>query len=156
MKHCTMKLALAALAAAAFAPLAAHSADAPAKPDAPRKVKLDLAKMSKTIRTAWAVKLLQNPEDFKGDIIQIVGDFYADEPEDEGGERRYLCALKDAAGCCTLIDVEFRPLEKLSWPKDFPEEFTPVTVNGRVEVVRDGKGDAMPRLADAVIVRQKK
>lgn len=125
---------------------------APAAASAPRKIDLDLGRMSKTIRETWSYRLVESPEEFCGKVVQICGDFYAYD-ERAGNPRRYVCALKDTAGCCAIGEVEFRLRGKYDWPADFPEEYSPITVNGCLEVARNGDGQAVPRLVEADIVR---
>ena len=132
--------------------VAAAQPPAAAKPAPKRKIDIDLLRMSKTIREAWSYRLVENPMPFNGKIIQICGDFYAFDPEDEK-KRRFCCALKDPAGCCDIGEIEFSLRGEHQWPKDFPEEFTRITVNGKVEVVRDGSGQPFIKLTEADLVR---
>lgn len=144
---------LASIAGTGTNTVAAANSPASAASAAPRKIDLDLARMSKTMRDAWSARIVANPERLAGKTVQICGDFYVHE-EGPGAPKRYVCALKDPAGCCAIGEVEFRLRGKYEWPKDFPEEFTDITVNGRLEVAHNGDGAAQPRLVDADIVRK--
>jgi hypothetical protein len=126
----------------------AASSSASSRPVSPRKIDIDLVRMSKTMRDAWSLRIIEQPEKVAGKIVRICGDFCVYD-EGAGSPRRYVCALKDPAGCCAIGEVEFRLRGKHEWPKDFPEAFTVITVSGRIEVARNGEGEAQPRLVDA-------
>lgn len=149
-----MRLAVVA-AAAILSACAASAAEAANDTNAvPRKVEMDFTRLSKIVRQAQVTRFLESPEKYVGKIVQISGDFYVDKPKD-GEPGRYVCAPKDAAGCCAIGEVEFRPRGAPKWPQDFPEEFDTITVNGKVEITRNGDGVPYPRLVEADIVRKK-
>ncbi len=149
-----MRLAVVA-AAAIFSAFAASAAEVANDTNAvPRKVEMDFTRLSKIVRQAQVTRFLESPEKYVGKIVQISGDFYVDKPKD-GEPGRYACALKDAAGCCAIGEVEFRPRGAPKWPQDFPDEYDTITVNGKVEIMRNGDGVPCPRLVEADIVRKK-
>ena len=113
-----------------------------------RKIDLDLVRMSKTMRDAWVVKIVERPDEVAGKTVRISGDFYTYD-DSTGNPQRYVCALKDPAGCCVIGEVEFFLRGKHEWPKDFPEEFSSITLTGRLEIARNGDGTARPRLVEA-------
>lgn len=92
-------------------------------------IDLDLTRLSSTMVYAEVYNMRYTPEDYYGKIVRIEGLFSAYRNPDTG-EYYYNCVIPDATACCSQGLQFFLADESLSYPEDFPENGTTVTVLG--------------------------
>ena len=99
---------------------------------------LDLTGMSGTMLYTMIYNMMKQPDDYLGRTIRVKGQFsaYVDE---KSGRSYYACYIADAAGCCAQ-GLEFSPAETLTYPDDFPEPGTDITVSGVFSLVEEENG----------------
>jgi len=114
--------------------------------DAPRKVDIDLARMSGTMVYAQVYQMVMEPAKFVGKRIRMRGIFssYYDE---ETKTRFFGCIIKDALACCSQ-GLAFELEEKRKFPDDFPDEGAEITIVGDFDFV-DEEGAAYPLIRNA-------
>ena len=94
-------------------------------------VDLALSQMSGTIVYAEIYHLLSNPDPMIGKVIRIRGNYSAF--QDPETNKVYLaCVVPDATACCAQ-GIEFVRAGEHTWPEDYPEEGTEITVTGRLD-----------------------
>ena len=98
---------------------------------APATVDLDLSGMSGTVVYAQVYNLLSNPEEYMGKTIRIAG-CYSVYEDTELNKVYHACVIPDATACCAQ-GLEFVWKGDHTWPDDYPEEMTGITVTGRLD-----------------------
>ena len=95
------------------------------------KIDLDLAPLSGTAVYAQVYNILMDPEPFLGRTIRIAG--YYDVYEDpETNTVYHACIIPDATACCAQ-GIEFVWAGEHTFPDDYKELGTDLTVTGRLE-----------------------
>ncbi len=113
------------------APAASDSGESPLKAD------IDLTEMSSTMVYSTVYNMMVLPEDYLGKVVKMTGTFtvYRDS---ETEIYYYGCIIQDATACCAQ-GIEFEPETELSYPGDFPEVGSDVTVIGTFDTYEEGE-----------------
>ena len=97
----------------------------------PAPADMDLSGMSGTVVCSRVFNLLSSPDEYIGKTIRIAG--YCSVYVDTELNRVYhACVIPDAAACCAQ-GLEFVWKGDHTWPDDYPEELTDITVTGRLD-----------------------
>ena len=110
-------------------------------------VDVDLTKMSSTMVYSEVLNMQQHPDDYMGKIVRMKGPFNVTELDDN---RYFACVIKDAAACCST-GIEFVWAGEHSYPEDYPEVNTEITVTGTFNVYSEGNSKYL-QLKDAEVV----
>ena len=119
------------------------------KTDLPKTegVDVDLTKMSSTMVYSEVLNMQQHPDEYTDKIVRMKGPFNVTEL---GDNRYYACVIKDAAACCST-GIEFVWAGEHSYPEDYPEVNTEITVTGTFNVYSEGNSKYL-QLKDAEVV----
>lgn len=119
------------------------------KADLPKTegVDVDLTKMSSTMVYSEVLNMQQHPDEYTDKIVRMKGPFNVTELDDN---RYYACVIKDAAACCST-GIEFVWAGEHSYPEDYPEVNTEITVTGTFNVYSEGNSKYL-QLKDAEVV----
>ena len=91
------------------------------------------------------------PEDYNGRTVTMRGQFAISEDPDSG-KRYYACIIQDALACCTQ-GLEFVLAGEHTYPDDYPELGSEITVSGTFELYEEGD-IRYCRLVDAEMIGQ--
>ncbi|MBR6020356.1 MAG: hypothetical protein IK055_09100 [Lachnospiraceae bacterium] len=99
-------------------------------------VDVDLTVMTATMVYAEVYNMLVSPESYIGKKVKMQGAFnvYIDTETDA---HYYLCVIKDATACCAQ-GLEFVLAGSHSYPGDYPELGTEITVIGEFDTYVEG------------------
>lgn len=98
---------------------------------------VDLTQLSSTLVYSEVSNMMTAPEDYIGKSVRMQGDFAV--YEDEASGNVYLaCIIQDATACCAQ-GIEFVPTGDWSYPEDFPELGTQITVSGTFGTYSEGE-----------------
>ncbi len=113
------------------APAASDSGESPLVPD------IDLTEMSSTMVYSTVYNMMVLPKDYLGKVVKMTGTFtvYHDPETDL---YYYGCIIQDATACCAQ-GIEFVPEADLSYPGDFPEVGSDITVIGIFDTYEEGE-----------------
>ena len=111
-------------------------------------VDIDLAAMSDTMAYPEACTMNETPEDYMGKVVRAKGSFATYEDE-SNGNMFYAVLVYDPTGCCSA-PLEFQPSGDLTYPDDFPEKGSDITVTGTFGTYMDGDTSYVT-LKDAVL-----
>lgn len=100
---------------------------------------LDLTEMNGDTLYAQVYNMVTKPEEYKGKIVKIKGEFSAYNDK-ELGKLRTGVVIKDALACCKE-GIEFEPKKKCKYPEDYPKEGEDVIVTGRFDAYKHKKSD---------------
>ena len=92
------------------------------------KVDVDLSVMSGTVVYSAVYDMLNNPDQYRGQMIKMKGQFMVYDYEDTGNYY-FTCLIQDATACCQQ-GLEFTYKEEYKYPADFPEPGEDITVCG--------------------------
>ncbi len=92
----------------------------------PGAVDVDLTQLSSTMVYSEVYAMMVEPEQYVGKTVKMRGLFATQE---YNGERLYACVVQDATACCAQ-GLEFETAEKLTYPDDYPEPGSEITVVG--------------------------
>lgn len=100
-----------------------------------KKIDLDLSGFSTTMAYSELYNITAAPDEYLGQTIRLKGNFnvYHDEATDK---YYYACIIADSAACCSAA-LEFVPEENLTYPNDFPELESEITVMGTLETYEE-------------------
>ena len=112
------------------------------------KVDVDLSVMSGTVVYSAVYDMLNNPDQYRGQMIKMKGQFMVYDYEDTGNYY-FTCLIQDATACCQQ-GLEFTYKEEYKYPADFPEPGEDITVCGIFDTYEE-KGYTYCRLKDSVI-----
>ena len=105
---------------------------------------IDLTLLSGTMVYAQVSQMMYSPEDYIGMTVKMRGPFAIY----EGEERNYYaCIIQDATACCAN-GIEFLWAGEHSYPEDYPELGTEITVVGTFELYEED-GFMYSQLSDA-------
>ncbi len=110
-------------------------------------VDVDLTKMSATMVYSEVLNMQQHSDEYMGKIVRMKGPFNVTELD---GNRYFACVIKDAAACCST-GIEFVWAGEHSYPEDYPEANTEITVTGTFNTYTEGKSRYL-QLKDAEVV----
>ena len=108
------------------APVPKPAEAAPAVKHDPGAVDVDLTQLSSTMVYSEVYAMMVEPEQYVGKTVKMRGLFATQE---YNGERLYACVVQDATACCAQ-GLEFETAEKLTYPDDYPEPGSEITVVG--------------------------
>ena len=97
-----------------------------------KDVDVDLTKLGGNILYAQVYNMVSEPEDFLGKSVRLQGYFTPYDEYDKKGnvvETRMSCFVPDAQGCCSQ-GIEFVLDGDYTYPEDYPEVGTEITVEG--------------------------
>lgn len=109
------------------------------------KVDIDLTGFSANMLYAELYNMGISPEDYKGKIIKLTGEFaHFPKDVDENGnptsdEEIFVCIISDAMACCAT-GIEFIPEKGSSFWANYPEEGSKITVTGLCDIFLDESG----------------
>ncbi len=89
-------------------------------------VDVDLTALSSTMVYAEVYNMMSDPESYKGRTVKMKGQFAVYEGQDRN---YYACIIADAAACCSQ-GIEFVLDGDYSYPEDYPEVGSNITVEG--------------------------
>ena len=112
------------------------------------EVDVDLSVMSGTVVYSAVYDMLNNPDQYRGQMIKMKGQFMVYDYEDTGNYY-FTCLIQDATACCQQ-GLEFTYREEYKYPADFPEPGEDITVCGVFDTYEE-KGYTYCRLKDSVI-----
>ena len=92
---------------------------------------VDLTKMSGTMVYSEVFNMLSAPEQYKGKTVKMNGTFNVYYTE-ATNTYFFACIVQDATACCAQ-GLEFVWKGDHTWPDDYPEEMTGITVTGRLD-----------------------
>lgn len=115
----------------------------------PTVIDLDLSGMSGTVVYAQIYNLMVDPEPYLGKILRIAG-YYSAYEDTERGVVYHACVIPDATACCAQ-GMEFIWSGEHTWPEDYPEETTDITVTGRLEMYEED-GTYYLHLVDSEVI----
>ncbi len=96
---------------------------------------VDLTSLSSTMVYAEVYNMLCAPEEYMGKTVRMTGAFAIY----EGDERNYYaCIIADATACCSQ-GIEFVLEGDYSYPEDYPELGTTITVTGVFDTYYEGQ-----------------
>ncbi|MCD7755695.1 MAG: hypothetical protein LUJ09_05105 [Firmicutes bacterium] len=128
MKKVAMILAFLLILSACGASDAEQASDASA-------ADVDLTSLSSTMVYAEVYNMLCAPEEYMGKTVRMAGAFAIY----EGDERNYYaCIIADATACCSQ-GIEFVLEGDYSYPEDYPELGTTITVTGVFDTYYEGQ-----------------
>lgn len=112
-------------------------------------VDLDLTTLSATMVYAEVYNMFENVNDYVGKTIKMEGSFYVYE-EPTTGMIYFSVVIQDATACCAQ-GIEFVLEEEYTYPQDYPEIGTEVTVVGEFELYEED-GNMYCRLKDSQFI----
>lgn len=118
-------------------------ADSPA----PRKIDVDLTKMSGTVVYAMVYQMVTEPKKFKGKYIKMKG-FFSSYYDEEVERRFYGCVIQDALACCSQ-GLAFELSKPREYPKEYPEEGSTIVIEGVFDFEKDEGSGGFPIIRNA-------
>ena len=114
-------------------------------------VDVDLTRLSSTMVYSEVYNMKNAPGDYIGKTIKMTGQFvYYENPDTKA--QYFACIIGDAMACCSQ-GLEFILTGKHTYPDDYPELGSEITVSGTFELY--GEGDnRYCRLVDAEMIGQ--
>ncbi len=97
---------------------------------------LDLTKLSSTMVYSEVFNMMNSPDSYMGKYIKMKGAFsvYHDEASDKN---YFACIIADATACCSQ-GIEFRLKDSGTYPDDYPEIGSEITVSGTFNTYSEG------------------
>ena len=114
-------------------------------------VDVDLTRLSSTMVYSEVYNMMYAPDDYIGKTIKMTGQFvYYENPDTK--TQYFTCIIGDAMACCSQ-GLEFVLTGKHTYPDDYPELGSEITVSGTFELYEEG-GIRYCRLVDAEMIGQ--
>lgn len=101
--------------------------------EVPKKIDLDFTKMNYNMASSVMFEMMVEPEKYADKTVKITGQFNTSIYE---GTRYFAVINWDSTGCCPA-GLDFIPPSKMSFPEDFPEDGTFITVTGTMRFDSD-------------------
>jgi len=119
-------------------------------------VDVDLTRLSSTMVYSEVYNMMNAPGDYIGKTIKMKGQFaigyvYNTDGTPDESTARFACVIADATACCSQ-GLEFILTGEHTYPNDYPELGSEITVTGTFEVYTEN-GFQYCRLVDATLVR---
>lgn len=111
-------------------------------------VDVDLTALSSTMIYSEVNNMMTTPDDYLGKTVKMSGSFSIYESESTG-KIYYACVIADATACCSQ-GLEFVLAEERSYPDEYPELGTEITVTGVFDTYEEN-GYMYCQLIDAVM-----
>ena len=120
-------------------------------PAGPKKIDVDLSRMSGTVVYGMVYQMVTYPERFVGKRVRMKGVFstYYD---NEIKQRFFGCVISDALACCSQ-GLAFELSKPRKFPDEFPDEGTPITITGDF-VFGDVNGDGSVNIYDVTEIQR--
>ncbi len=109
---------------------------------------VDLTKLSSTMVYSEVYKMMYTPDDYVGKTVKMKGQFAYYEDADTKAQY-FACIIADATACCSQ-GLEFIPTGEHTYPNDYPEPGSEITVTGTFELYTEN-GFQYCRLKDAAM-----
>lgn len=130
-------------------------------PESPESVKpagsidVDLTELSSTMVYSEVYNMMYTPDDYIGKAVKMKGQFAVYQATDESGapvpnQIYFACIIADATACCSQ-GLEFVLAGDHTYPEDYPEPGSEITVSGTFELYEEN-GFQYCRLTNAAIV----
>lgn len=120
------------------------------KPQISNNLDVDLTKLSSTMVYSEVYNMMYTPDDYIGKTVKMKGQFaYYEDPETKA--QYFACIIADATACCSQ-GLEFILTGEHTYPNDYPELGSEITVTGTFEVYTEN-GFQYCRLKDATIIK---
>ena len=110
---------------------------------------IDLTVLSSTMVYSEVYNMMMVPEEYMGKKVKMSGSFVVYEDETTG-KRYFSCMISDATACCSQ-GLEFVLQGDYSYPDDYPELYSEITVTGIFNTYEE-EGINYCQLIDAEIV----
>ena len=119
-------------------------------------IDVDLTKLSSTMVYSEVYNMMYTPDDYIGKTVKMKGQFaigyvYNTDGTPDESTARFACVIADATACCSQ-GLEFILTGEHTYPNDYPELGSEITVTGTFEVYTEN-GFQYCRLVDATLVR---
>lgn len=119
-------------------------------------IDVDLTKLSSTMVYSEVYNMMYTPDDYIGKTVKMKGQFaigyvYNTDGTPDESTARFACVIADATACCSQ-GLEFILTGEHTYPNDYPELGSEITVAGTFEVYTEN-GFQYCRLVDATLVR---
>ena len=112
-------------------------------------IDVDLTKLSRTMVYSEVYNMMYTPDDYIGKTVKMKGQFaHYEDPDTK--VQYFACIIADAAACCSQ-GLEFILNGEHTYPNDYPETGSEITVTGIFEVYEEN-GVQYCRLVNAAIV----
>ena len=109
---------------------------------------VDLTRLSSTMVYSEVYNMMYTPNDYIGKTVKMKGQFaYYEDPETKA--QYFACIIADATACCSQ-GLEFILTGEHTYPNDYPELGSEITVTGTFEVYTEN-GFQYCRLKDAAM-----
>lgn len=115
----------------------------------PKKIHVDLTKMSGTVVYAMVYQMVTEPLKFKGKHIKMKG-FFSSYYDEEIERRFYGCVIQDALACCSQ-GLAFELSKPRQYPKEYPAEGEKITIEGDFDYEKDEGGGGFPIIRNATM-----
>lgn len=109
-------------------------------------IDVDLTLLNSIMVYSEVYNMMVTPEDYIGKIVKMKGNFVVYEDE-AAGKNYYAVIIADATACCSQ-GLEFIWKGEHSYPDDYPEQDTTITVVGRFQTYEEN-GNLYCHLVDA-------
>ena len=111
-------------------------------------IDVDLTKLSSTMVYSEVYNMMVSPDNYTGKTVKMNGAFaYYEDPETK--KQYFACIIADATACCSQ-GLEFILTGDHTYPNDYPELGSEITVTGTFEIYTES-GFQYCRLKDATI-----
>ena len=114
-----------------------------------KPVDLDLSKLSGTVVYSQVYDMMVDPEAYMGQVVRVKGNFNYFK-DDGTGQEYFAVVIADATACCAQ-GMEFVLTGSHSYPADYPELDSEITVTGTFGTYMED-GFEYIRLDDATMV----
>lgn len=113
-------------------------------------IDVDLTKLSSTMVYSEVYNMMVSPDNYTGKTVKMKGQFaYYEDPETKA--QYFACIIADATACCSQ-GLEFILTGDHTYPNDYPELGSEITVTGTFEVYTES-GFQYCGLVNATLVR---
>ena len=99
------------------------------------EVDIDLTELTSTLIYGEVYNMMMVPEDYIGKTVRMEGDFYTFFDEIQN-QYYFACVIQDATACCAQ-GIEFVLAGNYTYPDDYPEEGSHITVSGVFDTYED-------------------
>ena len=111
-------------------------------------IDVDLTKLSSTMVYSEVDNMMVSPDNYTGKTVKMNGAFaYYEDPETK--KQYFACIIADATACCSQ-GLEFILTGEHTYPNDYPELGSEITVTGTFEVYTES-GFQYCRLVNATL-----
>ena len=118
-------------------------------------IDVDLTALSSTMVYSEVYSMMSFPDDYVGKTVKMKGQFAVYQATDENGafipdQIYFACVIADATACCSQ-GLEFVLAGEHTYPDDYPELGSEITVTGTFELYEED-GFQYCRLGNAVLM----